>query len=118
MSSSTADAAELPAAAIAESAAAPSSRRDLDRSLVLWLTNVSHALIHFQNQMQALLYPIIMAELGFGPAQLGVLAAVQNVFSSASQAGFGFLTPFFMRTRLLGTANLVVSLGAFLTGFV
>ena len=118
MSSSTADAAELPAAAIAESAAEPTSRRDLDRSLVLWLTNVSHALIHFQNQMQALLYPIIMAELGFGPAQLGVLAAVQNVFSSAAQAGFGFLTPFFMRTRLLGAANLVVSLGTFLTGFV
>src|SRR5213592_1405218 len=41
MSSSTADAAELPVAAIAESAAEPTSGRDLDRSVVLWLTNLS-----------------------------------------------------------------------------
>jgi len=42
-----------------------------ERALVLWLTNVSHAVNHFQNQMISALYPVIMAELGMGYFQLG-----------------------------------------------
>ena len=47
----------------------------VERHSILWLTNVSHAVNHFQNQMVAVLYVAVMPELGFGPAQLGLLTA-------------------------------------------
>ena len=45
----------------------------VERNIILWLTNVSHGVNHFQNQMMVVLYPVIMPELGFGYAELGVL---------------------------------------------
>ncbi|HWP35682.1 MAG TPA: MFS transporter [Thermodesulfobacteriota bacterium] len=115
MANSTAPLTEAAApAAVADEAAAASA----ERSLVLWLTNVSHAVNHFQNQMVAVLYPVIMAELGFGYAQLGVLTAVRNFLGSGTQVIYGFLTPFVRRSRLLGIGNLVLSLGTLLSGFV
>ena len=44
-------------------AAASTAAPEGDRALVLWLTNLSHAVNHFQNQMISALYPVIMAEL-------------------------------------------------------
>lgn len=90
----------------------------LERNLVLWLTNVSHAVNHFQNQMVLVMYPVIMAELGFGPAQLGVLNAIRAVLGNASQGFYGFATPFVRRAHLMGLGNIVLSIGTLLTGFV
>lgn len=87
------------------------------RSAILWVTNISHALNHFQNQMVSVLYPVIMADLGFGYAQLGVLSAVRSLLGSATQGFYGFLAPFFRRTHVLGVGNLVLGLGTLLTGF-
>ena len=36
----------------------------LERNSVFWLTNISHAVNNFQNQMVAGLYVVIMPELG------------------------------------------------------
>jgi MFS transporter, FSR family, fosmidomycin resistance protein len=105
-------------ASIPESALASSSEPELERSLVLWLTNVSHAVNHFQNQMVAALYPIIMAELGFGYFQLGTITAIRSIFGSGSQVLYGFLTPFISRSHLLGVGNLVLGAGTLLTGAV
>lgn len=91
---------------------------ELERSLVLWLTNTSHAVNHFQNNMVSALYPVIMAELGFGYFQLGVITAIRTIFGNASQGMYGFLTPFFRRSHLLGIGNLVLGLGTLLTGMV
>jgi len=86
------------------------------RSLVLWLTNASHALNHFQAQMVAVLYPVILTQLGFGYAQLGVIAAVRNLFGTGTQVIYGFLVHFARHTVLLGVGNLIVGLGTLLTG--
>lgn len=88
-----------------------------ERSWTLWLTNASHALNHFQVQMVAVLYPIILTQLGFGYAQLGVITAVRNFLGSGTQLVYGFLVPFTRRTVLLGAGNLIVGLGTLLTGF-
>jgi MFS family permease len=91
---------------------------EVERSLVLWLTNVSHAVNHFQNNMVASLYPIIMAELGMGYFQLGTLTAIRNIFGNGSQILYGFLTPFVRRSHLLGTGNLILGFGTLATGMV
>ena len=90
----------------------------IERNLVLWLTNVSHGINHFQNQMMVVLYPVIMPELGFGYAELGLLLAVQSMLSGATQGFYGFATPFLPRTWLLGIGNLVLGFGTLATGFV
>jgi MFS family permease len=89
-----------------------------ERNIILWLTNVSHGVNHFQNQMMVVLYPVIMPELGFGYAELGLLLAVQSMLSGATQGFYGFATPFLPRTWLLGIGNLVLGLGTLATGFV
>lgn len=91
---------------------------EVERTLILWVANFSHAVNHFQNQMVSTLYPVIMAELGFGYLQLGLITAIRTVFANASQIGYGFLTPFVGRTRLLGFANLGMGLGSLFTGGV
>ena len=37
----------------------------VERQSVLWLTNISHGVNHFQNTMVAVLYAVIMPDLGF-----------------------------------------------------
>lgn len=101
------------ATAVAAEAASP-----VERTSILWLTNFSHAVNHFQAQMVAVLYAVIMAELGFGYAQLGMLTAVQSALGGATQGLYGFATPFFRRTWLLGIGNIVLGLGTLATGFV
>lgn len=83
---------------------------------VLWLANASHGLEHFEKHMLSALYPVLMAEMGFGYAELGGLAAVRAMFESGTQGLYGFLAPFARRTRLLALGNLIVALGALLTG--
>lgn len=84
--------------------------------LVLWLTCGSHAIDHFQQQILAVLYPVMMTELGFGYAQLGVLTAVRSTFNSTCQVVYGFLVPFVRRSRLMAAGNVISGLASLLTG--
>jgi hypothetical protein len=77
---------------------------------MLHLSNASHAVNHFQNQMMAMLYPSIMAELGLSYTAVGALAAVCSVLNSISQGMYGLLTPFVSRCKLLGDRMLQLSL--------
>ena len=70
------------------------------RRLVLWLTNASHGMNHFQLMMVSGLYPLIMRNLGFGPIQLGQISAVRHLFNW-TQGGYGFITPFIARPIVL-----------------
>ena len=88
-----------------------------ERNTILWLTNVSHAVNHFQNGMLSVLYPSIMTELGFGYFDLGVLQAIRNTLSSATQGLYGLLTPFMKRTRILAFGNILLGVGVLLSGF-
>ena len=83
----------------------------VERNAVLWLTNISHAVNHFQNQMVAVLYVVIMPELGFGYAELGVVTAVMSLMGGMTQGLYGFATPFVPRAWLLGIGNIVLGLG-------
>ena len=47
-----------------------------EKKLMLHLSNVSHGVNHFQNQMMTMLWPSIMAELGMSYTQVGVLSAI------------------------------------------
>src|SRR5919197_2355886 len=106
------------AASLAETAFESESQPEFERSFVLWLTNISHAVNHFQNNMVSALYPTIMAELGFGYFELGTLTAIRTIFGNGSQIMYGFLTPFVHRSQLLGAGNVIMSVGTLATGMV
>src|SRR3989475_5723513 len=83
---------------------------------MLHLSNLSHAVNHFQNQMMTMLYPYIMADLGMTYTAVGVLSAICSVLSSICQGACGFLTPFFSRCKLLGFGNVGIALGTLMSG--
>ena len=89
-----------------------------ERTSVFWLTNFSHAVNHFQNQMVAVLYVVIMPELDFGYQDLGILTAVMILMGGVTQGFYGFVTPFVPRAWLLGIGNIVMGLGTLATGWV
>jgi predicted MFS family arabinose efflux permease len=87
-----------------------------EKQLMLHLSNVSHAVNHFQNQMLTMLYPYIMAELGMSYTQVGVLSAIRSVLNSICQGACGLLTPFVSRCKLLGLGNFGIALGTLMSG--
>jgi predicted MFS family arabinose efflux permease len=89
---------------------------DREKQAMLHLSNVSHALNHFQNQMLAIMIPTIMTDLGMSYLSVGVMTGVRSVFGSLSQGFYGFVTPFVSRCKLLGFANFGIALGTFLSG--
>jgi len=87
-----------------------------EKRLVLHLSNVSHGVNHFQNQMMTMLWPSIMAELGMSYMQVGVLSAICSALNSVCQGAYGFLTPFLSRCKVLGFGNLGIALGTLMSG--
>src|SRR5437879_5248228 len=87
-----------------------------EKQAMLHLSNVSHAVNHFQNQMMTMLYPYIMADLGMTYTAVGILSAICSMLSSICQGAYGFLTPFFSRCKLLGFCNLGIALGTLMSG--
>ncbi|MBM3224009.1 MAG: MFS transporter [Candidatus Tectomicrobia bacterium] len=83
---------------------------------MLHLSNVSHGVNHFQNQMMTMLYPYIMAELGMNYVQVGVLSAICSVLNNICQGACGFLTAFVSRCKVLGFGNFGIALGTLLSG--
>jgi predicted MFS family arabinose efflux permease len=87
-----------------------------EKQLMLHLSNVSHGVNHFQNQMMTMLWPSIMAELGMSYMQVGVLSAICSSLNSICQGAYGFLTPFLSRCKVLGFGNIGIALGTLLSG--
>jgi MFS family permease len=96
-----------------EAEAEPSAR---EKRAMLHLSNASHAVNHFQNQMMTMLYPYIMADLGMSYTAVGIMSAICSVLNSICQGAYGFLTPFFSRCKLLGFGNLGIALGTLMSG--
>jgi MFS transporter, FSR family, fosmidomycin resistance protein len=96
-----------------EEAQEPSTQ---EKQLMLHLSNVSHGVNHFQNQMMTMLYPSIMAALGMSYTEVGVLSAICSVLNSICQGAYGFFTPFVSRCKLLGFGNLGIALGTLMSG--
>jgi predicted MFS family arabinose efflux permease len=87
-----------------------------EKNLMLHLSNVSHAVNHFQNQMMTMLWPYIMAELGMSYTQVGILSAISSALNSVCQGAYGFLTPFISRCKVLGLGNVGIALGTLMSG--
>lgn len=87
-----------------------------EKQIVLWLNNINHAMNHFQNQIVFVMYPTIAREMGFKPLHLSLITAGRSVFNNWAQLGYGFLTPFVPRLKLLGITSLVYGAGTFLSG--
>jgi predicted MFS family arabinose efflux permease len=87
-----------------------------EKKLMLHLSNVSHGVNHFQNQMMTMLWPYIMAELAMSYTQVGVLSALCSALNSICQGAYGFLTPFISRCKILGFGNVGIGLGTLLSG--
>ena len=87
-----------------------------EQQLMFHLSNVSHGVNHFQNQMMTMLWPSIMAALGLSYTQVGVLSAICSALNSLCQGAYGFLTPFLSRCQLLGLGNVGIALGTLLSG--
>jgi MFS family permease len=87
-----------------------------EKNLMLHLSNVSHAVNHFQNQMMTMLWPFIMAELGMSYTQVGALSAISGALNSICQGAYGFLTPFISRCKALGLGNVGIALGTMMSG--
>jgi MFS transporter, FSR family, fosmidomycin resistance protein len=87
-----------------------------EKNLMLHLSNVSHGVNHFQNQMMTMLWPYIMAELGMSYTQVGALSAISGAINSICQGAYGFLTPFISRCKVLGLGNVGIALGTLMSG--
>jgi MFS family permease len=81
---------------------------EAQRKYALALVSVCHALNHLQSSITAVLYPVMMKELGFGFLQLGVLSAVSNLTGQGLQVIYGLLAGFFKRTLILGLGNVIL----------
>ncbi len=87
-----------------------------EKQIVLWLNNINHAMNHFQNHIVFVMYPTIAREMGFEPSHLSLLTAGRSIFNNWAQLGYGFLTPFVPRFKLLGITSLIYGTGTFLSG--
>ena len=88
------------------------------RRLALGLISGCHTLNHLQYSITAVIFPVMMKELGFGLLQLGMLSAISNFVGQGLQVIYGLIAGFFKRTVVLGVGNVIVGLSAMAQYFV
>jgi len=91
---------------------------DQQKRLALGIISGCHTLNHLQYSVTAVLFPVMMADLGFGLLGLGVISAVSSFVGQGLQVVYGFFTGFFKRTTILGAGNVMVGLVGMLQFFV
>ncbi|OLC18009.1 MAG: hypothetical protein AUH29_00305 [Candidatus Rokubacteria bacterium 13_1_40CM_69_27] len=72
---------------------------------VLALVAAAHAVNHAYTALLPILYPAMMAELGFGYRHLGLLIGVSQVFGQGLQFVTGYVGRFVQRKVLLGVGT-------------
>lgn len=87
------------------------------RRWVLGIVNVSHGFNHANSGMMPIIYGAMMAPLGFGFAELGILQAAHHIVSQGMQALYGVIAQFARRSVILGLGNVVLGATTILTGF-
>lgn len=105
-------AASAPPRAVAEPAPPTASQR----GLAVWVLSISHGLNHVQGNIANLLYPLMMADLGFGYFQIGLLTTAYTVTTNGLQAVCGFLTPYLRRSVILALGNCLLALATAAAG--
>jgi MFS family permease len=82
------------------------------RRMALGVISGCHVLNHLQYSITAVMFPVMMNELGFGLLQLGALSAISNFVGQGLQVIYGLITGFFKRTAILGAGNVIVGISA------
>jgi MFS family permease len=84
----------------------------------LGLISGCHVLNHLQYSITAVIFPVMMTDLGFGLVGLGFLSALSAFVGQGLQVIYGFLANFFRRTTMLAIGNVLVGLTAMAQYFV
>ncbi|MGH7828667.1 MAG: MFS transporter, partial [Candidatus Binatia bacterium] len=88
-----------------------------ERKAMFGIVCGSHLLNHFQSSMVAVLYPLMMKDLGFGYVEIGFIAAAYGTIGQLLQGLYGFIVPRIKRAVVLGAGNIVLGLSVLATGF-
>ncbi len=74
----------------------------------LMLISTAHAINHAQSALKPLVYPLVLIELGFGYAELGIMLGVASAVGGSLQLAAGALGRVIRRHLLLGFGNAFV----------
>src|SRR5688572_33373355 len=88
------------------------------KRMALGLISGCHVLNHLQYSITAVMFPVMMTELGFGLVGLGFISALSGFVGQGLQVIYGFLSNYFRRTTMLAIGNVVVGLTAMSQFFV
>ena len=88
------------------------------KRMALGLISGCHVLNHLQYSITAVIFPVMMTELGFGLVALGFLSALSGFVGQGLQVIYGFLANFFRRTTMLAVGNVVVGITAMAQYFI
>lgn len=88
------------------------------KRMALGLISGCHVLNHLQYSITAVIFPVMMTELGFGLVALGFISALSSFVGQGLQVIYGFLANFFKRTTMLAVGNVVVGTTAMAQYFV
>ena len=106
-------------AATALSSDAPTLEATLrQKRMALGFISGCHVLNHLQYSITAVIFPVMMTELGFGLVGLGFISALSSFVGQGLQVIYGFLASFFKRTTMLAIGNVVVGVTAMLQYFI
>ena len=88
------------------------------KRMALGFISGCHVLNHLQYSITAVIFPVMMTELGFGLVGLGFISALSSFVGQGLQVIYGFLANFFRRTTMLAAGNVVVGITAMAQYFV
>jgi len=83
---------------------------------ILAMVSLAHAVNHAYAALLPLVYPIILNEFRLSYTDLGVMVGVANAVSGMLQMSFGYLRRFIERRVMLGGGQMLMALGAAITG--
>ncbi|MGH7927995.1 MAG: MFS transporter, partial [Candidatus Binatia bacterium] len=107
------------AAAITVAAETPTLEATMQQKrIALGIISGSHVLNHLQYSITAVMFPVMMTELGFGLVGLGFISALSGFVGQGLQVIYGFLSNYFKRTTMLAIGNVVVGLTAMSQFFI
>ena len=76
----------------------------------LTLISLAHGVNHAQSALKPLVYPLVLVQLGFGYAELGIMLGVASAVGGSLQLVAGGLGRFIKRHLLLGLGNVSVGI--------
>ncbi len=79
-------------------------------NVALTLISLAHGINHAQSALKPLVYPLVLLELGFGYAQLGIMLGVASAIGGSLQLVAGGLGRVIKRHLLLGFGNASVGI--------